>query len=53
MKTKAMILTTQFKIIQINISNFKMKMDNDNIMFVTEIKYLVFIILIIDNSLTF
>lgn len=49
-KTKAMILTTKYKYNIIDINSINISIDNENIHFVTEIKYLGFIL---DNTLSF
>ena len=49
-KTKAMILGSRFKVMNLNISNLKVNIDNNNVEWVSEIKYLGFIM---DNLLSF
>lgn len=49
-KTKAMIITTQYKYKNININTINLSIDNNNIELVTNVKYLGFVI---DNHLQF
>lgn len=44
MKTKGMILGTKYKLKNINVTDFQLKIENENIEWVTEIKYLGIII---------